>query len=98
MLQSCNGKHEAEEAQLAMPPVPITHGESNSASGTGFIQFFGTGSESVTFNLEACEAGAHQLIFTCDRPFSPEPSRPRPHNTHTPVDTCLSFARMSDDR
>ena len=87
MLQSCNGKHEAEEAQLAMPPVPITHGESNSASGTGFIQFFGTGSESVTFNLEACEAGAHQLIFTCDRPSSPEPSRPRPHNTHTPVDT-----------
>ena len=86
VVQSCNGKHEAEEAQLAMPPVPITHGESNSASGTGFIQFFGTGSESVTFNLEACDAGPHQLIFTCDRPSSPEQFQTSwPRNTLTPL-------------
>ena len=97
MAQSCNGKHEAEEAELAMPPVPITHGESNSASGTGFIQFFGTGSESVTFNLEACEAGAHQLIFTCDRPSALSNFRPAGPATHPPpIGTC-AFARMSDD-
>ena len=88
MVQSCNGKHEAEEAQLAMPPVPITHGESNSASGTGFIQFFGTGSESVTFNLEACDAGPHQLIFTCDRPpAAPSKKDQAAQHTHTPVGT-----------
>jgi hypothetical protein len=61
--QSCNGKHEAEDASLGMPPVPITHGDVNSASGSGFVQFFGTGSESMTFNLAACDAGMHQLQF-----------------------------------